>query len=1189
MAKLNPIEKSQYINDQYKEYLKSSFVFDKSTLQKLFVEQLEKEDLFKGPYVDMVYPFERGQSLNELIDKGIVCESFKELQDVHLDRPLYLHQQESIEKISQGKSTIVTTGTGSGKTECFLYPILNELLKDVENGNRDIGIRAIFLYPLNALVNDQVERIRNILSDCESITFGFFTGETPNHISEAERNRLKESLGGNLPVNELLSREEIRENPPHLLFTNYSMLEYLLIRPNDYAIFDPDRLKNWKFVVLDEAHTYNGSLGIELSLLMRRLTGMAPRKPQFILTSATLGQQGKSEADIVRFATSLTSVKYDVEDIIFSKRLYLNNDFRYRVSGEDYLCLKDSLSDVTKVKSIVSRYIQSDSDNVRELLYELLSHDNNVDDISRILKDGSLEFAEILSRMNEYVQEKELIALIDLINFSEKDGLGLFDLKYHSFVRPLSGAYITYGKNEKLSLTKTNEIDGMKAFEIGNCRYCSAPYIIGKICKREDDQKDYLIQNKEIDIYENYGNEESVKLDYFLLDKPASDEENKEGKIEECEVCGKCGAIHTVRNLNALKCDCDDSYKFKVFKVLQKKEKDEDLIYNNINHCPCCGHRGKSGVVKGLNIGKDEGTALIAQMLYEAIDEGEQEKTKIKKLSLKPRSSLTPNAAEEQINVKQYLSFSDSRQQASFAAVFFDSNHVRMLRKRLIWEAIEENNYKNIDVDNLAAILTTRIKKNDLFANTMSAHKNAWLTLLVDLLSVDGAYDGEGLGLYYFDLDIDFIVEQFTNDAINEAFSEYGIKGMTKEELRVLFQIVFELFKTTPAIDYTKSTLTPDETENLEYRRFKNYISLQSAQGEKNIRSLLPIKGEENAVVRYVSKAFGCTSDESKEVISSLFDLLLQANDLEGTEKLLETNDKKNAYQIYASRYVLKNYKTSDFYKCSKCGRLTPYNIRNKCPRDKCEGVLSLIDPDIDLASNYYRQKYKTKKIERIVIKEHTAQLESKLAKEYQEDFKNKKINILSCSTTFEMGIDIGGLETVYMRNVPPTPANYVQRAGRAGRRKDSSAFILTYCGVSSHDYTYFKKKKKMISGVINPPFFNVVNRKIIDRHLMAASLGYFFRKNPKYFNSLEALIQGGIPSFYEYVNSHPNDLNEYINKKILPEPIYSDYWNFAWLDEMGGKDEKMEFFLNTINDMIAEFEQARDDASGRGDYKEAD
>ena len=106
-----------------------------------------------------------------------------------------------------------------------------------------------------------------------------------------------------------------------MLFTNYSMLEYLLIRPKDSAIFQKERLKNWKFVVLDEAHTYNGALGIELSMLMRRLTSLANIKPNFILTSATLGEKGKSEKDIVEFAKKLTSTNFEEKDIIFSERI----------------------------------------------------------------------------------------------------------------------------------------------------------------------------------------------------------------------------------------------------------------------------------------------------------------------------------------------------------------------------------------------------------------------------------------------------------------------------------------------------------------------------------------------------------------------------------------------------------------------------------------------------------------------------------------------------------------------------------------------------------------------------------------------------------------------------------------------------------------------------------------------------
>lgn len=1177
MKKLNSIERSQYIDNKYKEYLKSSFEFGKSQLQKLFVEQLEKEKLFKGPYVDLIFPFQRGKNLEALIEEGVVCKSFKRLDDINFTRPLYSHQEEAIRTIGKGHSAIITTGTGSGKTESFIYPILNELLLDVENGNNEVGVRAIFLYPMNALVNDQIDRIRKILMHCPEITFGFFTGDTPEKATANTRKKLGEENDVVIPDNELVSREEIRENPPHLLFTNYSMLEYLLIRPNDYAIFEEQRLHNWKYVVLDEAHTYNGSLGIELSLLLRRLTGLAPMRPQFILTSATLGQQGKSEGDIIKFAKSLTSAEYDISDIIFSKRILLQESSKYRVAGCDYSNIKENIESLESVKRIACKYYNCNSSNIREILYELLSKDENVHTLSNILATGSKQFLSIYNELYEYMSKEELIELIDIINVAEKGGIGLFDLKYHSFVRPLSGAYITYGKDAKLSLTKTNEIDGMKAFEVGNCRYCNSPYIIGKIQRREDDQMDYLLQNKEVDIYENYGNDQYVKIDYFLLENAVNEEEVDKDILEEYSVCAKCGEIHASGNLNAKKCKCGELHRFTVYRVQQDKENDEDSIYNNISQCPCCGHKGKSGVVKALNIGKDEGTALIAQMLYEAIDEGDQETKQIKKISLKPMNKVVGMPKEEKI--KQYLAFSDSRQQASFAAVFFDANHVRMLRKRLIWEMIVQNGYKDMGVDELASYLTETIKTKDLFQNNMGSHKNAWAAILVDLLRVDGAYDGEGLGLYYFDLDIHEIIYEFSDEDIEGAFEQYNCK-MNKEELNVLIQVVLGVFKVTPAINYVKSTLTPDEKKDiLEYRRFNNYIMFNCPKTTQGIRSFLPVKSEENMVVRYVKTVFGCTSEEAKNTLEMVFSLLVQASEA-GSEKLLIKHEKKDAYQIDASRYIVKNYKTSKFYQCSKCGRLTPYNLRGKCTQDKCVGTLSEVNPDEALATNFYRTQYKEKKIESIVIQEHTAQLDRKRAKEYQLAFKNKKINILSCSTTFEMGIDIGGLETVFMRNVPPTPANYVQRAGRAGRRKDSAAYILTYCGTGSHDFTYFSEPEKMISGVINPPCFNVLNKKIIVRHLMATSLGHFFRLNPEMFKSLDALVvNGGTEAFKQYLLSHPEDLNEYINKKIIPEAQYDEYRNFKWIDEMGGEDEKMAHFVESILEMIKEYEKAKEQA----------
>ena len=960
MSKRNPIERSQYINSQYKEYLRSSFEFKTSKLQKLFEQQLEVEDLFKGPYVDLNLPFKRGMSLDEMIADGAVCKSFRRLGDMNFERSLYSHQEESIRHICSGRSAIITTGTGSGKTESFLYPILNELMSDVEKGNMEVGVRAIFLYPMNALVNDQIDRVRKILTQCHEITYGFFTGETKESVPKNYREKYGAENDTFIPENELVSREEIRKNPPHLLFTNYSMLEYLLIRPNDYSIFAPERLNNWKFVVLDEAHSYYGSLGIELSLLMRRLTGLAPNKPRFILTSATLGEQGKSESEIVNFARSLTSASFDIQDIIFSKRILLSSSkLSYTIDAGDYSEIKKSKNDIQTVRTIGNRYKNVDSMDLKSYLYELFVGDKNVFHLYEILKDGSKSFKSILASFNNQITSEQLIDLIDLINMAEKDGIGIFDLKYHSFVRPLAGAYITLGNNPQLSLTKTNMLGDLKAFEAGNCRYCNSPYIIGKIQRNEGDGLDYLYQNKEVDIYENYGNNEFVSIDYFLMSNELNEEEVDHDILEEYKVCSKCGAIHAAGNLNARRCNCGDSFQHSIFKVLQSKKDGEETAFNNINQCPCCGHKARAGVVKSLNVGKDEGTALLAQILYEAIDDGTETKKKTGKLSLKRKESI--QSEPEALNVKQFLAFSDSRQQASFSAAFLDSNQVRMLQKRLIWKVIEDNQYRNISVDQLTSTLSGMIKEGNLFQNDLSAHKNAWITTLVDLLKVDGSNDGEGLGLYFFDVDLTDIMTQVDEEDVEAEFGEYNI---TKKDLKTIMQVVFGIFKVAPAINSIKSTLTPDEKmEALEYRRFDNYVMFNCPKTINGVRSFLPVKGKDNMVVRYVQKVCDCGEESAKVLLEIVF------NNLAVEGELFKKHETKECYQIEASKYVVKNYKTSKYYICSKCGRLTPYNVHNKCVQDKCDGTLSEVDPDEALETNYYRRQYKTKKIESIVVK----------------------------------------------------------------------------------------------------------------------------------------------------------------------------------------------------------------------------
>src|SRR5262249_55111746 len=149
---------------------------------------------------------------------------------------------------------------------------LHHLFQEEANGTLQLpGVRALLLYPMNALANDQLRRLRRVLANYPSITFGRYTGETEEKDREAEDRFREQYPQEPLLRNELMSRTRMRVSPPHILLTNYAMLEYLLLRPEDCEFFDGSTGKHWQFLVLDEAHIYDGASGIEVAMLLRRL------------------------------------------------------------------------------------------------------------------------------------------------------------------------------------------------------------------------------------------------------------------------------------------------------------------------------------------------------------------------------------------------------------------------------------------------------------------------------------------------------------------------------------------------------------------------------------------------------------------------------------------------------------------------------------------------------------------------------------------------------------------------------------------------------------------------------------------------------------------------------------------------------------------------------------------------------
>lgn len=306
----------------------------------------ESLSLVQGPFLESLPDFEKKGTIRSLINSGVLTPDWQTMDRTGskeiLDRPLHTHQNQAIRQAAQKKNFIVATGTGSGKTECFLYPIVDRLLRDGDLG--EPGVRAVIVYPLNALANDQLyfrlaPLLLRLLND-PGIRFGRFTGQVRTNASRnEEENRLLDNnaLRTALSLDEgtmalsrswALSRAEMLENPPHILITNYAMLEHLLLLPRNAPLFKNSDLQ---FLVLDEIHTYAGAQAIEVAFLLRKLKtrlGLEPGRLQAIGTSAGLNPNKAEE--LCRFASGIFGEKFDARSGLISGNRQRRNVDQYR-------------------------------------------------------------------------------------------------------------------------------------------------------------------------------------------------------------------------------------------------------------------------------------------------------------------------------------------------------------------------------------------------------------------------------------------------------------------------------------------------------------------------------------------------------------------------------------------------------------------------------------------------------------------------------------------------------------------------------------------------------------------------------------------------------------------------------------------------------------------------------------------
>lgn len=1068
----NPLTASSNIIDQYRRYILTTFKTDfqprsqdtgETLYEQLKTIILKPNVVSNGPFLQISRNFEQGARLRDLIPHKLSV-GFYNLQTDELDPEnmvLYRHQEEAIECIvARDHNAVISTGTGSGKTKTFLIPILNYLFREKEAGLLGPGVRALLIYPMNALVNDQIRLLRKILKD-QDITFGFFTGDTRESRKDAEK--YYRQRGIEPQNNELISREEMRDTPPNILITNYAMLEHILIKPeNNRKIFGNPGSNYWKYVVLDEAHVYAGAKGAEVSLLLRRLRTVLKRKElRFILASATLGSEADN-AEVVEFANELCGCK----DVLFESGDVIRAHYlEYVCSGSTEIPISffKEISEMDKAyrnETIFAKKLRlyltekgyPASDDWRSDLYDILKDDKYLNVLLHHLKNGSDNIRVVAEQLG--LNTEDVIDVVKVLSMAYKNSKKLFDSKYHLFIRSLDSLYLSLKPDYTLSLFPskfhTSQTDGQKyrCYNICTCVNCNGLYLIGtkrgacfeQMSRSSDGEKTYT---------------------YALLGDMDFPDPKSENNYLLCSLCGRVSDPTTP-------CEHGEKYSNRIYLVKEDSDKVCDCIFCNQKDT-------RRGLLRHFYLGHEATTSVIATSLYDEL-------------------------TMETGNDCRFLTFSDSRQNAAYFATYLDSTHKNLLMHRILYDVVMDNaekiRDKGISFNKFITEVEGDIERT--FGDSINSEAESWLTVLQDCAKYNSNKSFESKGILYYEIsDVPSELVEFYNLSSDEAYNFFN-------------------------------TL-------IKYVRDKTYVSIDN-NSAFSMRGRIYSRGD----LRPISSNGGGNQGKFlTKAVRSYIGSIIGSNNVDEFAEMFLDSEYFNPDPMGGSRLNLKKLtiKLKDVrYFCSNCKKTFPFNCHNRCIVCNKTSLIEIKnEPDPD---DSYLYLYKNMGKHMLRVKEHTAQLNSSTAEEYQRMFIDKKLDALSCSTTFEMGVDIGELNTVFLRNMPPTPSNYIQRSGRAGRSRASSSYTITFCKNSPHDTYYFSHPNDMILGKVPVPKIKSDNPKIAIRHIFATAFSFYW-KNIYPSKTVKRVVElmETREDFKNYLCSDPEDLKQFL-VDFIPQNI---------------------------------------------------
>ena len=1153
-------------------------------------------------WVEAAFPARPSEtSLRSLADVGVfnkwLCKQLDRPGAVPSDRLLYQHQSESIRFASQFNqqaekpSMLVTAGTGAGKTESFLLPMLNLLSSIPETAGQD-GIKCLILYPMNALVNDQVDRLYEWLKGQKKIRLFHFTSETPENFRAAESDGVTKWDSCRMRTRQQARRLETAdgqspkhfstESVPDIIITNYSMLEYMLCRPQDAVFFG----KALKCIILDEAHLYSGALAGEITLLLRRLLdrcGLPSSEVLQIASSATLG--GSDEA-LRTFCATIFSKDEGSVHVFRGESIRTVPDFRidppekhpdpqqikaanwlseptllqqdegqtqFSKSRTECQSLETSLQLLTGRETLVDAVAFAEDAPAR-MLFRALSSAPVVRQLEEVLwNDRRLAIKDLSRKLWTDESDAAIAATILLLQLGAAArkttvGFPLIPHRLHLLTRLPSGMrlcinghcsgpetrrYAPYGVITEC----TNErcpFCGAITLELQRCDNCGEAIVVGwlsgvavstapgsPLVGRPDEQIRLAMTRRD-------GHSDDCRSGILMVLEP------KTGRLRGTGT--------------------------------------EGSLFLQVSNCPNCG----AGAEEFQPIGGSHsvGLPIVAETILSELPEFPG-----------PQRDWLPGRG------RRLLTFSDSRREAArLGPLLLQQHERRLVRAAWIRTALEsppadaaliddlhsdlKRLQRNLKQPDLSTAQRHRLEhkfgqtKQELIEATSGGTIETWARSVSasDLISqlldrqLSTAHRLETWSQKKFDDNYNEVRKSLPLRLMHELARPYrgssspedlgilevtypGIEGLRPpaaflgrlphEQARELLDaswtdLVAALCDTLRHEGVV--TLGSPDLDDAYGADNSNWIGVWCSHRDTFHRRLVRFISDRpnhrrNQFISRVLRSLSPSSDLtqfSAELLSAVFHSLCNPDAdqrMSWIEYAERQSQRGTVPAIRLKLPLLGIRRPPSLYICPRTGWVWPRSVFGCAPREGCNELQPVTETELDRYSRISRERreYRDSPVFRMAVwsEEHSAQLTPAENRRLQDLFKAGIRNVLSSTTTLELGIDIGGLNAVLLGNVPPTNVSYLQRAGRAGRRSDGSSAVVTFCRERSFDRAVFSDFREYLSAPIRTPTVLLTRIRILLRHLHATLLAEFFSlTRPAHARAGAMLAYGRIGNF---------------------------------------------------------------------------